>query len=257
MFYWIPDEEAHKLRTALNLLDQLYPKSAFASDMLITLGKSSMFLHEPRFVESFHSTAQNDQERSLIWRLHVLAWAAKHALKIPGDFVECGVLRGFSSAVLCKYLDFAKLPRKFYLYDTFYGPPKEIATEQERLSWGPASNPEHPEENLAEVRKVFEAYPNVQIVPGIIPYTFAQACPTQVAYLHVDMNSERGEILALEALYDRVVPGGVIVLDDFGWICNRDQAIAELRFMHARGVSILELPTGQGLVIKPPAAASA
>jgi hypothetical protein len=42
----------------------------------------------------------------------------------------------------------------------------------------------------------------------------------------------------------------LIVFDDFGWICNRPQMVAELEFMGARGYSVLELPTGRGLVVK-------
>jgi len=257
MFYWIEPEDAHKMNSVLATLRELYPTSLFAADMLIALGKNMAFMQDRRFLDSFKSTVQTQQEDSLVWRLHVLAWAAKQALKVPGDFVECGVLRGFSSAVLCKYLDFAKLSRTFYLYDTFCGPPKEVATADELRIWGRTSSPDQQPENLAAVRKTFEAYPNVRIIPGTVPQTFAEACPAQIAYLHIDMNSEPAEMLALETLYDRVSPSGVIVLDDFGWICNRNQTISQYKFMTARGVPILELPTGQGLVIKPPGGALA
>ena len=64
------------------------------------------------------------------------------------------------------------------------------------------------------------------------------------------MNSEKAEILALERLFDKVTPGGMIVFDDFGWICNVNQTRSELAFMNERGHSIMELPTGQGVVIK-------
>jgi O-methyltransferase len=57
-------------------------------------------------------------------------------------------------------------------------------------------------------------------------------------------------MLALEHLFDKVTPGGFIVFDDFGWTCNVNQMSAELAFMKERGHPVLELPTGQGLVIK-------
>ena len=74
--------------------------------------------------------------------------------------------------------------------------------------------------------------------------------PEKISFLHIDMNSVKAEILALEHLFDRVSPGGIIVLDDFGWIHMRPQAIAEIDFMSKRNHSIMEMPTGQGLVIK-------
>ena len=68
--------------------------------------------------------------------------------------------------------------------------------------------------------------------------------------MHIDMNSEKAEMLALEHLFDKVTPGGMIVFDDFGWTSNVNQTKAELAFMNERGHPILELPTGQGVVIK-------
>ena len=54
----------------------------------------------------------------------------------------------------------------------------------------------------------------------------------------------------LERLFDLMVPGGVIVFDDYGWKLFEKQKIAEDEFMAARGYQILEMPTGQGLVVK-------
>jgi Macrocin-O-methyltransferase (TylF) len=90
----------------------------------------------------------------------------------------------------------------------------------------------------------------IRIVRGAVPDSFAEAVPETIAFLHLDMNSSVAEIAALEALFDRVSPGGLIVFDDYGWIGYEAQQYAEERFMKKRGHHILELPTGQGLVIK-------
>jgi len=71
-----------------------------------------------------------------------------------------------------------------------------------------------------------------------------------IAFLHIDMNSVQAEMYALEHLFDKVTPGGFIVFDDFGWTTNVNQMKAELTFMNERGHQVLELPTGQGVVIK-------
>jgi O-methyltransferase len=83
-----------------------------------------------------------------------------------------------------------------------------------------------------------------------VPDSFAEASPKKIAFLHIDMNSEKAEMLALEHLFERVTPGGIIVFDDFGWTCNVNQMTSELAFMKQRGHHVLELPTGQGIVIK-------
>ena len=50
--------------------------------------------------------------------------------------------------------------------------------------------------------------------------------------------------------FDRVLPGGVIVFDDYGWKMFRNQKGAEDDFTRRHDHEILELPTGQGLVIR-------
>ena len=55
---------------------------------------------------------------------------------------------------------------------------------------------------------------------------------------------------ALEHLFDRVTKGGIIIFDDYGWSGYVKQKIAEDAFMAARDHYIMELPTGQGLLIK-------
>lgn len=249
MFYGIPEDKRERFDQAVNDILSIFPGYSYAGDMMITLSKNLTFAGDSRFMTSFNSAAKSDQEKSLLWRLHVLAWAASHAIHIPGDFVECGVLHGFASAVVCNYLDFAKLPKTFYLYDTFAGLPAETSTEKERQMWN-INYSENPQKWLSDVRAVFAAYPNVKIVPGIVPTSFELESPSAVAYLHLDMNSAQAEILALKHLFDRVSCGGLIVLDDFGWIFNRNQATAELAFMRNKHHAILELPTGQGLVLK-------
>jgi hypothetical protein len=104
-----------------------------------------------------------------------------------------------------------------------------------------------------EVVDLFASYPNIEVVRGRVPEVFEARCPERIAFVHLDLNSARAEVGALDALYDRLSPGAVVVFDDYGWFTARDQFDAENGWMRARGLSILELPTGQGLFVKPPA----
>jgi hypothetical protein len=47
-----------------------------------------------------------------------------------------------------------------------------------------------------------------------------------------------------------MIPGAVLVLDDYGWLGYRQQKLAEDPWFAQRGYRVLELPTGQGLIIK-------
>jgi hypothetical protein len=248
MFYGIPPDREKDMQQALATITDLYRGQAYHNDMLICLWRNLSFRHDQKFIKCFYDSATNEQERSLLWRLHTLSWAARNAAGVPGDFVECGVFRGFCSEVVFRYLDFQDMPRKAYLYDTFEGLPEKTSTAQERRTWDYTQYDS--EEIYAGVREKFSRYGNVEIVRGIVPDSFEQSVPEKIAFLHLDMNSEKAEMLALEHLFDRVTPGGMIVLDDFGWTCNVNQMRAELAFMNRHGHHVLELPTGQGVVIK-------
>jgi len=249
MFYGIPAEKQPAFQQALQTIADTYRGQILAADMNISIARNLSFLRDRRFLDSFTSTAASEQEKSLVWRLHVLAWAGEHALHLEGDFVECGVFQGFSSAVLCKYLDFASQSRNYYLYDTFSGLPEETSTELERKNYE-AYKDFDCEQLYRRVLERFADYPNVRVVRGVVPYSFEEAAPERIAFLHIDMNSRDAEILALERLFPKVSPGGIVVLDDFGWQVHRAQMEAETAFMQQRGYRVLELPTGQGLIFK-------
>ena len=90
----------------------------FIADNLITFGHTHGFLTDPRFIAAVNSEHPAHDELSIIWRTHTLCWAAESCLGVAGDYVECGCYRGYSMAVVLRYL--AGLPgRHCYLYDLF------------------------------------------------------------------------------------------------------------------------------------------
>ena len=57
------------------------------------------------------------------------------------------------------------------------------------------------------------------------------------------------EIATLDALFDRVVPGGMIILDDYEMLFYREQKFAEDDWFGQRAYKVFPLPTCQGFVI--------
>ncbi|PSL22298.1 TylF/MycF/NovP-related O-methyltransferase [Shimia abyssi] len=250
MFYGnFSDGRGEKFQAALKTLREVFG-SVYASDNLIGLQRAGGFREDARFVDALKRNAETEQELSIAWRLHTLLWAAQNALNHPGDFVECGVWKGFCFAFLTDYLDFSKIDKTLYLYDTFLGIPEEMNSEIRSNEVYAKETASDQDAILNIVKKRFENVPNTRIVPGKVPDSFADACPEMISLLHIDMNSAASEIAALEALFDKVVPGAMILFDDYGWTGYAAQRHAENAFMAARGHQILELPTGQGLVIK-------
>ncbi len=212
----------------------------FMADNLITYQHTRGFLTEPRFVAAVIASRPEPAERAIAWRTHTLCWAAESAAALPGDYVECGTYQGYSAEVLMRFTE--GLPgRRLWLYDLF--DPSGGLGEGHRM-------PAHAPDLAAQVRARFLQWDNVTVTQGKVPDVLAEAAPDQIAFLHIDMNNAEAERGAMEVLFDRVSPGGIIVLDDYGWSAYRDQMASADQFMQSRGLSVLELPTGQGLVVK-------
>jgi len=96
----------------------------------------------------------------------------------------------------------------------------------------------------------FAGYPFVKIIKGRVPDSFEQAFPDEVSFCHIDMNHPAPEAAALERVLPRLPIGGVVILDDYGWWGYSAQKRALDPIAQAFGQEILELPTGQGLLIK-------
>jgi len=228
-------------------------------DRLLTLDKSADFKEEPAFAQAFraiqgsHPYDQYDGPDSIAWRLNTLVWAGRSALRTGGDFVECGTFKGDMAWVVLQTIGSAHIPR-FWLFDSFegfsrdYSSPEDFAGSPGFLDFADGF---YRQPGLYEsVRDRFASFANVSLIKGFLPATLDAATPEQIGFLHIDLNSPRAEIAVLERLFDRVLPGGVIVFDDYGWKMFHKQKEAEDDFMRRRGYEILEMPTGQGLVVK-------
>jgi O-methyltransferase len=228
-------------------------------DRLLTLDKSADFKEEPSFAKAFaairgsHQYDQYEGPDSIAWRLNTLVWAGRSALRTGGDFVECGTFKGDMAWVVLQTIGAERIPR-FWLFDSFEGFSADYSSSEDF--------PENPgfldfaagfyrQPGLYEyVRERFAPFANVTLTKGFLPEALDGAMPERIGLLHIDLNAPRAEIAVLERLFDRVLPGGVIVFDDYGWKMFHKQKEAEDDFMRQKGYEILELPTGQGLVAK-------
>lgn len=214
---------------------------SFAGDNLIVMGHNLSFLTDEPFMTAFHKHVETDVERGIIWRMATVAWGAFNAKRLQGDMVECACYKGITARIVSDYVDLASQPdRKYYLYDLF----------EHDASMPHHHMPEHGETLFEQVKARFSDLPNVVVTQGRVPDSLSQASPEKIAFMHLDLNNVDAEIGALEALFDRMVPGAILVLDDYGWLGYRPQKLAEDAWFAARGYKVLELPTGQGLVIK-------
>ena len=184
------------------------------------------------------------------WRIYICCWAALQAKHLGADYVECGVNTGVYSRAVMEYIDFANMAARFYLLDTYEGIPLEQLSEDE-LARGIAGHNTLYYDCYAQVVETFAPFRNARIIKGRVPETLAQIASERVGYASIDMNSAAPEIAAGEFLWPRLVAGALVVLDDYGWRTHIGQKKAWDAFAERRGIRILSLPTGQGLMIRP------
>ncbi|MGO9835099.1 MAG: TylF/MycF/NovP-related O-methyltransferase [Polyangiaceae bacterium] len=99
-------------------------------------------------------------------------------------------------------------------------------------------------------RRNFSRCPGCVLVRGKIPDTLTRYDVKQVAYLHLDMNIATPEIAAIEHFWSRLVTGGIVILDDYGFEHYRPQKTAMDAWARNSGVLVATLPTGQGMMLK-------
>jgi hypothetical protein len=226
----------------------IYGKATYNADGLLTVHNAD-FMREPRFARAYAAgRATGSWHGDVFWRAYLLCWAAEHVKRLPGDFVECGVNKGGYSMTVMQYIDFANLPKQFYLLDTFNGLVERQIAPEERAH---GINLGDYTECYEEVVATFRHFSNVRLIRGMVPDTLPQVEAEQIAYLHLDMNVREPEIAAAEYFWDKLVSGAVILLDDYGFRKHIEQKKAFDQFAAERGVQILALPTAQGLIFKP------
>ncbi len=220
----------------------------FFGDNMCAIARNMVFAQDQKFMTAFQDNARDVTDENKMWRLHTYCWAGRSALNIPGEFIECGVFQGFYSAILLRYLDFATVGKRMYLFDTFSGLHEEYSTDGERSIVGDAYA--LGEGWYGEVRARFASYSNVDVIKGLVPDVLVENAPERIAFLHLDMNAGAAEVGALEVLFDRIADGGLILMDDYGRHENKELHVILDKWMTDHGHLVLELPTGQGLVIK-------
>jgi predicted O-methyltransferase YrrM len=146
---------------------------------------------------------------------------------------------GTAIKTVMDYVGGKSFPTTFWGYDTFDTNPTGHQFQEQKLGM------------YERVLERFDGYEQVNLVKGLLPQSLEGNSPEKIAYLHIDLNSSEYEIAVLDALFDRVVPGGVIILDDYEWAgVYREQKIIEDQWFDARGYRVFPLPTGQGIVLK-------
>jgi len=152
--------------------------------------------------------------------------------RLPGALVECGVWRGGAAAMMAlANLAEGSERRMLHLFDSFQGMPEpDLANDgEEALRWagrrGDGSlastgvNVASPDDvNSLIIDRIGYPASSVVIHTGWFQDTLPVARPQigPIALLRVDGDWYESTLVALEYLFDLVIPRGIVVIDDYG-----------------------------------------
>ena len=104
--------------------------------------------------------------------------------------------------------------------------------------------------DVESVRDRFATFAEVSIIKGLIPEALSTIDTSSISFLHIDLNAAQPEVDALRLLWDKMLPNGVVLLDDYGFPEFAASQKAHDSLSKDLGYEILGLPSGQGLIIK-------
>lgn len=184
----------------------------------------------PNIPESFESDAKACAPFTMTSteRMYSLARAVTFVTecKLPGAFVEAGVWKGGSALLMARtLLALGVTDRELWLYDTFAGMSEPTLRDGSGAvqQWAKMQSRDHNEWCYAPIEEVRatmaqSGYPmsNVHLIAGKVEETIPANTPHEIALLRLDTDwyeSTRHELLHL---WPRLLPGGVLIIDDYG-----------------------------------------
>lgn len=184
----------------------------------------------------------------------------KSILDLPGSVFEFGVFKGASLIRIATYRDLLEndYSRKIVGFDAFGEFPTENLCSEEDLNFvkefETVSGDGLSDDELAKVL-VEKGIQNLDLVKGNVfdslPKYLHENPAEQVSLLHVDLDVKEPTEFVLQLLYDRIVPGGIIVFDDYGTV--NGETLAANQFLEKFGLNISKKasPCCPAFVVKP------
>jgi O-methyltransferase len=202
-----------------------------------------------------------------IHRVAALADAVEYVCRsrIPGDIVECGVWRGGSTMAAARTLiRLGDKSRRLYLFDTFEGMPPPTADDLDR-DGVPAralldadagrTGPMWARATLGDVQENLRStgYPSDLIVfaKGKVENTIPGQAPEQIAILRLDTDWYESTAHELTHLYPRLVEGGVLIIDDYGYWQGARKAVDEYIARHKIALLLSRIDDTGRMATKP------
>ena len=234
--------------------DDIGLEFAEANELLLNKIQKQKFTLSQMMTDGQYSVTPSNILSQLSWRHYIIYWSVRYATQFNAtsnfNIVEAGVCDGLTinfaiSAAQCTLDQSSNF--KAFLYDAWEGMKEENLTSSEKSSKGNYSylSVEQTKSNLSDFQD------RCKFIKGHIPEVFFEnPGPTELSWLHIDLNSSMPTLKTLEQFVPKLLPGGVVLFDDYahgGF--SETRKVADDYCNQVNGL-LFPLPTGQAIFFK-------
>ena len=183
------------------------------------------------YENGFYLTCETSRIGKLLNHLEIY----KKIVDLPGDVLEFGVYKGSSIVRLLSFRELleSSYSRKIVGFDAFGKFPDNLSIESDKAfvkgfegAGGFGISKMELEEHLNR-----KGFTNFELIEGDINHTITEYLKSnpalKISLLHIDVDVYEPSKVILENLWDRVVKGGILMLDDYGTVLGETKAVDE------------------------------
>ncbi len=165
---------------------------------------------------------------------------------LEGDTAECGVFCGLGSQIILAHNLKADNTPHHHVFDSFEGLSKPDEPDGDYWESG----------NLSVAKDIVaknlhkSGNGNFTLYEGWIPERFADVTDKKFRFVHVDVDLYQPTRDSVQFFYDRMVPGGILVCDDYGFKTCPGATQACNEILENKPEKMIYLPDGGGFFIR-------
>lgn len=232
------DEISHLGKSAcIHMLHSVYP-SLLMPNQDHALGRDAAFQGQFRHLAPFRD----------VLRPYNLDQLVQLAVRVDGDFAECGCYQGASAYFMARHILQKSLSKRLCLFDSFQGISDPGSMDGHYWSGGDLSASE--EELRHTLESLGEELPFLEIYSGWIPERFEEIAERKFSFVHIDVDLYAPTRDSLNFFYPRMSQGGVVLFDDYGLGSCPGTTKAVDEFIRDKPEPIVNLAAGGAFVIK-------
>ena len=248
-----------KLRHLRNVLFSGNPETKYLSRYFVVEAFARKFdvrIHNPYLTWYDDDQVLNDFRRIAPKAAHIparkftLYSMTQSVCNLPGDTAECGVFTGESSYLIC-HANRNRNDYRHHCFDSFEGLSEPDREDEPKTPHAIPWKKGDLHKDLALVRKHLKEFEFVRYYKGWIPERFGEVADRKFSFVHIDVDLFQPTRDSLKFFYERMVPGGILLCDDYGFsTCPGATRAFDDFIVDKPEHKVIHLTTGQGFIVK-------